>query len=81
MGLDMYLTRKAKGGNAEHELLAYWRKANHIHGWFERNTTDGYIENCEYYPVCRQDLVCLMDDCRLVKNDRFLAPKLLPVQE
>lgn len=81
MGLDMYLTRKAKGGNAEHELLAYWRKANHIHGCFERNTTDGYIENCEYYPVCRQDLVCLVNDCRLVKDDRFLAPKLLPVQE
>lgn len=81
MGLDMYLTRRAKGQNAEHELLAYWRKANHIHGWFERNTTDGYIENCECYPVCRQDLVCLMDDCRLVKDDRFLAPKLLPVQD
>ena len=70
MGLDMYLTRRAKGENAEHELLAYWRKANHIHGWFERNTSDGYIETCEYYP-----------DCRLVEDDRFLAPELLPVQE
>lgn len=80
MGLDMYLTRKAKGGDAEHELLAYWRKANHIHGWFERNTTDGCIENCEYYPVCRQDLLCLMDDCRLVRKDCSLAPELLPVE-
>lgn len=53
MGLDMYLTCRAKSGSSEHELLAYWRKANHIHGWFERNATDGCIENCEYYPVCR----------------------------
>ena len=82
MGLDMYLTKRSASARDEQgEMVAYWRKANHIHGWFERNTTDGYIENCEYYPVCRQDLVCLMDDCKLVKGNRFLAPKLLPVQE
>lgn len=44
-------------------------KANHIHGWFERNTTDGYIENCELYPVCKGDLKCLMADCRKVLDD------------
>lgn len=50
MGLDMYLTKRRPGTEGA-ELLAYWRKANHIHGWFERNTTDGYIENCELYCI------------------------------
>ena len=61
MGLDMYLTkRSAAAKNEQDEMVACWRKANHIHGWFERNTTDGYIENCELYPVCKGDLKCLM---------------------
>ena len=81
MGLDMYLTRRAKGGNAEHELVAYWRKANHIHGWFERNTTDGYIENCELYPVCKGDLKCLMADCRKVLDDPKCASLVLPRED
>lgn len=81
MGLDMYLARRRKEGTNELELLAYWRKANHIHGWFERNTTDGYIENCELYPVCRDDLKCLMEDCRLVRHNRALARELLPLQD
>lgn len=80
MGLDMYLTKRRPGTEGA-ELLAYWRKANHIHGWFERNTTDGYIENCELYPVCKTDLRCLMADCRLVLDNPHRAPRVLPREE
>lgn len=31
MGLDMYLYKEKS------EEVAYWRKANAIHAWFERN--------------------------------------------
>lgn len=81
MGLDMYLTKRRRGANPEDELVAYWRKANHIHGWFERNVSDGCIENCELYPVCLNDLNCLMSDCKLVKEDRTKAATILPTEE
>ena len=81
MGLDMYLTKRRRGSDAEQELVAYWRKANQIHGWFERNVSDGYIENCEMYPVCLDDLNCLMSDCGLLMGDRSRAAELLPAGE
>lgn len=81
MGLDMYLTKRRRGSGAEQELVAYWRKANQIHGWFERNVTDGYIENCELYPVCLENLNCLMSDCRLVLSDHSKASDVLPCEE
>lgn len=80
MGLDMYLTKRRPGTEGA-ELLAYWRKANHIHGWFERNTTDGYIENCELYPVCKSDLRCLMADCRVVLENPTYAARVLPRED
>lgn len=80
MGLDMYLTKNRPGTDGC-ELLAYWRKANHVHGWFERNTSDGYIENCELYPVCRDDLVCLMSDCRKVLDDPGCAARVMPRED
>ena len=81
MGLDMYLTKRRRGSDAEQELVAYWRKANQIHGWFERNLADGYIENCELYPVCLENLNCLMSDCGLVLSDRSKASDVLPCEE
>ena len=81
MGLDMYLTKRRRGSDAEQELVAYWRKANQIHGWFERNLADGYIEKCELYPVCLENLNCLMSDCRLVLSDRSKASDVLPCEE
>ena len=81
MGLDMYLTKRRRGSDAEQELVAYWRKANQIHGWFERNLADGYIENCELYPVCLENLNCLMSDCRLVLSDRSKASDVRPCEE
>lgn len=76
----MYLTRRRKGSQ-EDELLAYWRKANHIRGWFERNTYTGFINNCEYHPISRDDLACLRKDCLLVKSDPEQAPEVLSTQE
>lgn len=81
MGLDMYLTKRRRGAEPEDELVAYWRKANHIHGWFKRNVSDGYIENCEMYPVCLEDLNCLMADCRLVMGDHSKASDVLPCED
>lgn len=80
MGLDMYLTKR-RPGTEGCELLAYWRKANQIHGWFERNTTDGYIENCELYPVCLEDVRCLMADCKLVAEDHSRARDVMPTED
>ena len=65
MGLDMYLTKRRRGSDAEQELVAYWRKANQIHGWFERNLADGYIENCELYPVLAQVISDTTEDDEL----------------
>lgn len=81
MGLDMYLTKRRRGSDQEAELVAYWRKANQIHGWFERNVADGYIENCEMYTVCLNDLNCLMSDCRLVMGEHSKASEVLPCEE
>ena len=35
--------------------LAYWRKANHIHGWFVENVQGGK-DDCEEYSVSRKQL-------------------------
>lgn len=68
MGLDMYLTkRSAAAKNEQDEMVACWRKANHIHGWFERNVAYGELENCELYPVSFEQLMSLGITCQLVK--------------
>ncbi|WP_172136444.1 hypothetical protein [Adlercreutzia sp. ZJ473] len=81
MGLDMYLTKRRRDTDDELRLVAYWRKANHIHGRFERNASDGYIENCELYPVSKEDLARLMSDCRLALDDPRRAESVLPREE
>ena len=48
MGLDMYLTSNKRG-----EVL-YWRKANHIHGWFERKIKG--VRNQLNHPLKADDL-------------------------
>ena len=55
MGLDMYLL------NSEKEEIAYWRKANAIHGWFIRNCADG-VDECQPIAVSRNDLTALRQD-------------------
>ena len=53
MGLDMYLYSKGDSGEFTHEV-GYWRKANMIHHWFEKNIEG--VENCSEAKVTREDL-------------------------
>ena len=46
------------------EEIAYWRKANQIHGWFVNNTAE--ITPDIRYNVTREDLENLLDTCKKV---------------
>lgn len=56
MGLDMYLS----GNGME---MAYWRKANQIHGWFVKNVQSGE-DDCGEYTVSREKLEELLELCK-----------------
>ena len=60
--------------------VAYWRKANAVHGWFVKNCQDG-LDNCQTSYVSRDQLTELVDICKKVLADNSLASELLPVQE
>lgn len=75
MGLDMYLYKEKS------EEVAYWRKANAIHAWFERNCANGELENCENYDVSKDDLIKLMKDCQTVLKSSKLVEKEVPVRQ
>lgn len=51
-------------------LVAYWRKANHIHRWFVENTADGVDDQYPSY-VLRENLEQLRDVCLKVAGHRF----------
>lgn len=57
--------------------IAYWRKANAIHGWFVAECADG-VDECQQIPVFRSDLVELNNLCKSVINDPSTALKTLP---
>ena len=71
MGLDMYLYRK------ETEEVAYWRKANSIHGWFMQFTDN---DNCTPVKIDMAALIELRDDCQKVVDEGTVetAMELLP---
>ena len=75
MGLDMFLSKVKK------EEIAYWRKANAIHAWFERNCADGELENCQECVVTKENLEKLKQDCETVLNSSPLVYKTVPVRE
>lgn len=72
MGLDMYLYEKQV-----HEI-AYWRKANAIHGWIINHTNA--IDDCTPISLTKQDLIDLRDTCLQVleTNDADYAEEMLP---
>ena len=72
MGLDMYLYKK------EVEEVAYWRKANAIHGWIINHTNA--IDDCTPITLRKQDLYELREVCIKVleSNSKDLAEELLP---
>lgn len=60
MGLDMYLKSNKRG------QVMYWRKANHIHGWFERKLNG--IDNQAEHAIAYDALEDLLMDCIKVKD-------------
>ena len=57
--------------------IAYWRKANAIHGWFVKNVGDG-IDECQRMRVGHNQLRLLRETCESVMKDKGLARELLP---
>ena len=57
--------------------VAYWRKANQIHGWFVKNVQDG-DDDCREYYVDRDRVRELLATCQAVMQDRSKAETLLP---
>ena len=74
MGLDMYLYQK------EVSEVAYWRKANAIHGWFMQFTD---VDNCTPVTISKDQLVELRDTCAKVLdiNTSDAAEEFLPPAE
>lgn len=66
--------------------VGYWRKANHIHGWFVEHIQEGN-DNCGSYWVQREQLLELKAVCEEVlkhKEDKVYGKNvldLLPKQE
>ena len=75
MGLDQWLYKLSEGGE---ELVIEWRKANQIHGYFDR-LCDG-VENLERYEISFENLQELKEVCRKVLDNHSLAEKELPVK-
>ena len=75
MGLDMFLYAEYEDGtDAE---VAYWRKANAIHNWFV-DAVQGGKDDCDRYPVTRDQLKALISDCKSVLDDPANARLVLP---
>jgi hypothetical protein len=58
------------------EEIMYWRKANHIHGWFVKNIQGG-MDECQESHVKLDDLIELKDLCKKVLETK--NTDLLPV--
>lgn len=57
--------------------VAYWRKANAIHGWFVDKVQDGEDECNEHY-VSREKLETLVEECKAVLEKPGTAGDKLP---
>jgi hypothetical protein len=75
MGLDMYLTR----ANDTSKDLAYWRKANQIHGYIVDTFAWG-VDECQPIAVHRTELLGLVQLCEslLESKDEKKALEVLP---
>ena len=65
--------------------VGYWRKANHIHNWFIQNCAykdecGNPIDDCRPIEITVDKLEKLLDDCKKVLADHYLAESLLPTQ-
>jgi hypothetical protein len=75
------MTEKADFPHASISIeVAYWRKANQIHGWFVKHVQGG-DDDCREYYVDRDQVRELLVTCQAVMQDRSKAEKLLPPTE
>ena len=59
--------------------VMYWRKANQIFRWFEKNVCDDSVcDDCKDYLVSYDKIEELIDTCEEVLNNHDKAPELLP---
>lgn len=82
MGLDMYLEKRIKGGNNRYpyEALCYWGKRWPIFHWFKRHLGVD-IECSERYPVSKDILIQLRDDCYSVLKEATDGPNVIDVEK
>lgn len=57
------------GGITITKCVAYWRKANAVHGWIVRNLANDE-DTCQRIPVSRDDLLSLREACLKGLNGR-----------
>ena len=60
--------------------VAYWRKANAIHGWFVDNCGGG-VDDCSPMEVSAGQLSMLLAAVKSVLANHSLAPELLPTRK
>lgn len=77
MGLDMMLYK------VEREEIAYWIKANAIHGWFERRLVpEGEeMKDCRFYHIEKEDLLDLKSDCEKVLKASKLVEETVQMKQ
>ena len=72
MGLDMFLSK------VKREQVAYWRKANCIHDWFNNHCANGQLENCKDYPVTKEQLTELKETCeKVLKASKLVTGQVI----
>lgn len=82
MGLDMYLDRRIKGGDNSYsyESLCYWGKRWPIFYWFKRHL-GGDIECSKRYPVSKDILIQLRDDCYNVLKEATDGQNVIDIEK
>lgn len=61
--------------------VAYWRKANAIHGWFV-DTCQGGEDECQFSePIGREALAGLVERCKRVLSDAAAPQDALPTRD
>lgn len=71
MGLDLYFERR--------KTVGYFRKVNFLVGFFENLGLN--VENQDSIYVSKENVLELIERCKLVLENRSLAEVLLPVTE
>lgn len=76
------LIKHSDAGSSVGINVAYWRKANQIHGWFVREVQD-YEDDCKEYHVSKEKLQELLSTVTMVLDtkNKSVAKEHLPVTE